>query len=295
MQAAMFVGGSLGPLLGGATSDAFGFRAAFAATGALFLFSGVLVTLFVPEPPRDPAEQAVRGESFRVSVRHILGRPELAMVIGMMTIIRIASLAPTPVLPLFIQQLTPDRTHLATTAGMAVAATGVASTLSALAVGYLSDRFGRRRTLLVSMAAAAVLCAVHALATSVGQLLVLRTAMGLAMGGTVPVVQALFTELTPPERRGMAFGLLATAGAAGNGVGPVAGSLIAAGFGVPAVFPGIAPAFLVGAWLVTRLPMTSAPAAAAPEHTLAGSGAGQPVADPAAEAPTPSPAGRGSG
>ena len=70
----------------------------------------------------------------------------------------------------------------------------------------------------------------------------------------VPAVQALFTELTPPSRRGMAFGLLATANAFGNGAGPVLGSLVAAGFGVPAVFLAVTPAYLLGVWLLSRLP-----------------------------------------
>ena len=75
-----------------------------------------------------------------------------------------------------------------------------------------------------------------------------------ALGGMMPAVQALVTDRTPANRRGAAFGVLATAQAIGNGGGPVGGSLIAASLGVPAVFIATAPVFLVGAALVARLP-----------------------------------------
>ena len=258
MQAAMFVGTAFGPVLGGIFSDTFGFRAAFGATSVLFLVSGLLVVVFVPEPKREPGEQAAAATPFRVAAQDLLSRPGLVAAIVLMAIVRFANTAPTPILPLFIQQLVTDRTYLATMAGLVVAATGTASLVSALAVGHLSDRFGRRWALLACLLGAAVLCPPHALVTSVWELLALRLALGFAIGGLFPTVQALLTELTPPGRRGMAFGLLATASAAGNGGGPVVGSLIAAVMGVPAVFVAVAPAFLVGAWVVARLPLPRA-------------------------------------
>lgn len=257
MHAALFVGAAVGPVVGGIVSDQFGFRAAFVATGGLFLAAGALVTLFVPEPAREPAGRS-DATAAGARIRDLLLRPDLLAVIGMMTIIRFAAMAPQPILPLFIQQLAGDVAALATLTGIVVAATSVASTVSALIVGPLADRYGRRRTLLVCLIAAGALCAPQALVTSVWQLLLLRTAMGLALGGMLPAIQALFTDLTPAARRGMAFGILATANALGNGGGPVAASLIAAGFGVPAVFLAMTPLFLAGAWLVTSLPRAGA-------------------------------------
>ena len=78
--------------------------------------------------------------------------------------------------------------------------------------------------------------------------------MGFALGGMVPAVQALLTDNTPPNRRGAAFGLLATAQSVGNGGGPFVGSLIAVSISIPAVFIMTAPVFLLGIVLVARLP-----------------------------------------
>src|SRR5687768_8739878 len=55
MHAALFAGGAVGPIFGGVFADAFGYRATFGATAAVFFTSGALVTLFVPEPGRERA------------------------------------------------------------------------------------------------------------------------------------------------------------------------------------------------------------------------------------------------
>jgi DHA1 family multidrug resistance protein-like MFS transporter len=255
MQTALFVGNAIGPLLGGIVSDLVGFRAAFAMTGGFFLVAGALVTFFVVEPPREVGEEAHVGGAGGGQWREFLRQRELLAVLGMMILIRFANFAPNPVLPLYIQRLVTDQARLATQAGLVVAATGIASTVSALLVGPLADRYGRRPTLLVCLLVAAILCPPHAAVTSVWHLLLLRVGTGLALGGMMPVVQAIFTELTPANRRGMAFGILSTAGSIGLGGGPIAGSLIAARFDVPTVFLAMTPLFLLGAWSLLRLPV----------------------------------------
>lgn len=254
VQTALFTGNAIGPLLGGVVSDLVGFRVAFLLTGGLFFISGILVTLFVAEPTREVADGASRATAEAGGWRAFLGRREVLAALGVMILIRFANFAPNPVLPLYIQGLTPGVARLATLAGLVVAATGIASTVSALLVGSLADRFGRRATLLACLLAAAALGPPQAFVNSVWQLLALRVLTGLALGGMMPVIQAVFTELTPPERRGMAFGILATAGAIGLGGGPLSGSLIAANFGIPAVFLSMTPLFLLGAWSLLRLP-----------------------------------------
>ena len=251
MQAAVFLGISLGPLLGGAFADQFGLRAAFGATGAILCTTGLLVTLVVREPvrekPRIDTETAADGGRRRLVTRELLG------VVILMAITRFATVAPQPVLPLFVQQLVETPENLATMVGVVLAATGIASTVSALLVGRLTDRHGRRAVLLVCFALAAALSPLHYLIGSVWHLVLLRTAMGLALGGAMPAIQALLIDATPVGRRGAAFGLLTTANAVGNGGGPVVGSVVAAGYGVPAVFVATMPLLGLGGWVVGRL------------------------------------------
>ncbi len=244
MHAAMFAGSSIGPLIGGAFADALGYRMAFLATGGLFLVAALLVLFFVPEPPR--GETAARpvaedsGETTAASRGTIVGLVSLA------GIVRFASMAPAPVLPLYIEAMVPPGAPVATITGAILAATGVASILGALAIGPLMARLGRGATLFLALLVAAAVTPFQAIAPGVLALGALRFVLGLALGGLTPAAQALLTDLTPENRRGVIFGWQATASALGNGAGPVAGGIVAALVGVPALFVLTAPVYAIG-------------------------------------------------
>jgi DHA1 family multidrug resistance protein-like MFS transporter len=252
LQAAQYLGVSLGPLLGGAFADRFGLRAAFAFTGITLVLTGLLVTALVREPTRE-APRTDPNPGVESRSRQRLFSREVIAVVMLMALVRFAQMAPQPFLPLYVQQLVDSPEGLATTVGIVLAAAGIASTVSALSMGRLSQRFGQRTALIGCLLLAAIFSALHAAAGSVWQLLVLRTAVGLAQGATGPAIQALLIDATPAGRRGAAFGLLTMANSAGNGGGPVIGSAVLASFGVPAVFLATAPAFALAAGVVARI------------------------------------------
>ncbi len=90
--------------------------------------------------------------------------------------------------------------------------------------GRLSDRIGRRPVLLVGLAGSAVSYLVFALAGSFWLLLASRLVAG-AMGATVNVAQAYLADVTAPERRASAMGLLGAAFGLGFVVGPALGGV----------------------------------------------------------------------
>ena len=254
LQAAMFLGVSLGPLLGGAFADRFGLRAGFGVTGVLLIGIGIVVTLVVREPPREPRRTEIASAA---SPPERLIHRELLAVVVLMGIVRFVNVAPQPVLPLYVQQLVDDPATLGTTVGLVLAATGIASTISALLVGRLTDRYGWRATLLGCIGLAILVSPIHLLVTTVWQLAIVRSLFGLAIGGMSPAIQALLISVSPARKRGAAFGLLTMANSAGSGGGPVLASIVAAGFGVPAVFVATAPVLAGAAWLLTRLNVRS--------------------------------------
>jgi putative MFS transporter len=100
-----------------------------------------------------------------------------------------------------------------------------------LAVAPVSDRIGRKRTLMLALAFAVVGSAITAVAGSYGLFVVGRAITGIAMGATLPVANAYIGELAPARARakytaitfvlctlgamcGIGFGLLATTEAA---------------------------------------------------------------------------------
>jgi MFS family permease len=136
----------------------------------------------------------------------------------------------------------------------------IASTIAAPAYGRLGDLFGRRRMMLVSLAAfqgAALLCAASG---SIWMLLGARALQGLGAGGLMTMAQALIGQLVPARQRGEYQGYLAACIVAGSGFGPVAGGLLTEAFGWHSVFLAYIPIGLAGMAVVARLPRDEASA-----------------------------------
>jgi multidrug resistance protein len=102
------------------------------------------------------------------------------------------------------------------------------SLLQLLAVpvwGAISDRYGRRPVLIVGLVGSAASYVLFALAGSYWALLLSRIVAG-AMGATIGVAQAYIADVTAPERRAHAMGLLGAAFAMGFILGPALGGIL---------------------------------------------------------------------
>jgi DHA1 family tetracycline resistance protein-like MFS transporter len=89
-------------------------------------------------------------------------------------------------------------------------------------LGLLSDRFGRRPVVLLSNFGLALDYFVMALAPSVSWLFLGRVLSGLT-SASIPTATAYISDVTPPEKRSKAFGLLGAAFGAGFILGPAIG------------------------------------------------------------------------
>jgi AAHS family 3-hydroxyphenylpropionic acid transporter len=74
--------------------------------------------------------------------------------------------------------------------------------------GRLSDRFGRKATLLVSVAAFGILSIATGLAHDLNSLLLARFLTGVGLGGALPNLIAIVAESASPKLRGRAVGFL---------------------------------------------------------------------------------------
>jgi multidrug resistance protein len=90
--------------------------------------------------------------------------------------------------------------------------------------GRLSDRIGRRPVILLGLTGSALSYLVFAYAHSFSALLLSRILAG-SMGATVNVAQAYLADVTPPERRSSAMGLIGAAFGLGFVVGPAIGGI----------------------------------------------------------------------
>jgi len=108
--------------------------------------------------------------------------------------------------------------------GPLVASFSVAQLASSPLWGRVSDRYGRRPTLLIGLSAAAVAYVLFGLAHSVWLLFASRLVQG-AGGGTTGVVQAYVSDATEPSQRVRGLGWLSSSTNAGVMIGPAVGSL----------------------------------------------------------------------
>ncbi|HEY1880971.1 MAG TPA: MFS transporter [Caulobacteraceae bacterium] len=116
--------------------------------------------------------------------------------------------------------------------------------IGALAVGRLADRVGRKWTLVGSMAVFGVFSAATVLATGFDDLIAIRLAAGLGLGGAMPNMIALASEVSSERRRTM----VTTIVSAGMPFGGMLSSAVAAGLDWRWIFylGGAAPLLLGG-------------------------------------------------
>ena len=108
--------------------------------------------------------------------------------------------------------------------------------LSTLFFGLLSDWIGRRRIMLASLLAFAVLTAATATAASAGQIILWRLLTGFSASGVVPLALALIGHLFPYEERGRPLGWLFGAMAGGMAFGSTFGVILEPAIGWRGVF-----------------------------------------------------------
>lgn len=92
-------------------------------------------------------------------------------------------------------------------------------------LGSLSDRYGRRRIILIATAGSAVDYVIMACAPSLSWLFVARTIAGFT-AGVMSTANAYIVDVTPPEKRAGAFGLLGAAFGIGFVIGPALGGFL---------------------------------------------------------------------
>ena len=108
--------------------------------------------------------------------------------------------------------------------GPLVASFSIAQLASSPLWGRVSDRYGRRPTLLIGLSAAAVAYVIFGFATSIWLLFASRLVQG-AGGGTTGVIQAYVSDATDPAQRVRGLGWLSASTNAGVMLGPAIGSL----------------------------------------------------------------------
>jgi DHA1 family tetracycline resistance protein-like MFS transporter len=126
-----------------------------------------------------------------------------------------------PLIPFYAEQFHARPLEI----GLVFASYSLAQLLLAPPLGRLSDRYGRRPLMLLSIAAGVVANLMFAWAGSLLVLLAARTLAGAA-AGNYGIAQAYVADVTPPAGRARAMGLVGAAFGLGFVLGPSLGGLL---------------------------------------------------------------------
>lgn len=116
--------------------------------------------------------------------------------------------------------------------------------------GWLGDRYGYRRILVLGLAGQAVFSVGSALAPSFGVLILFRALQGICNATTLPSVMGVISEVFPGGERGGAMGVWAAVNGAAHGLGPVISGYLVQVFHWPATFWLLAATAAAGVVLV---------------------------------------------
>jgi DHA1 family multidrug resistance protein-like MFS transporter len=235
LSTGQLVGSLVGPVIGGLLADLTGsYRIPFFCTSAILFAATAAVWLIVQEQFTRP-QKSGRGSTLR-SLIALARSPTLLALFFVLLLAQFGIRTVQPIITLYVQEMVGDLPNVATLAGIAFSVCGLASMIAAPFLGTRSDRLGYRRVLLICLAGAALTTAPQAFADNYYAFVALRFAVGLFIGGLLPVANAMVARMVDRSERGAVFGMTASAMFLGNSLGPLVGGGIAAGFGLRWVF-----------------------------------------------------------
>ena len=187
----------------------------------------------VPEGPGD-------GPGGRPKRRGRRRQASVAFVIITLVIDALGFGLIVPIVPLLIEQLSGSTvSHASLWVGVSLACFAIMQFIGAPILGGLSDRFGRRPVLLISLAGVGINYGLLAWAPSLAWLILGRCIAG-ATAANASTATAYIADVTPPEQRAGRFGLVGASFGLGFVIGPALGGLLGEfGLRVPFIAAGV--------------------------------------------------------
>jgi MFS family permease len=250
-------GGNVGtiavPFVGGALLLALGWQATLAIFGIPALLMGVVLALVVRERHADYRQRARQSGSVREHLRAVVGRGDLRRILAA-SLVAAGGRGLDIVAPFMVLYLSGPLGFDDDTVHLLYALLLVGAIVGPLLAGVISDRFGRRPTLVAYyLLSAAGIVAFVAAGANLLLLVPLLLPFGTAVFSESPVLQAYLADRAVGPMRDVAFAVYFTF-AFGIGafwafvIGSVAGAA-----GYPAAFGVMAVSYLVAAALLVSI------------------------------------------
>ncbi|WP_078544278.1 MFS transporter [Litchfieldia alkalitelluris] len=234
LQMGTVSGGLLGPLIGGAMADTFGFHYTFFITSIIIALATILVLFGVKEVRKEKGKDKTEYTRKEV-LSHIFHNPILLSVMFISLIIQAANFSIQPLLALYVSELS-SAGNLAFLAGLAFSATGFGNMLATRHWGKLGDRIGHERVILILLLLAGIMFIPQAFVSNLWQLVIFRFLFGISVGGLIPCMTAYIRQVAPLAIQGEVLGYNVSFRYLGNVIGPTMGGILSGFFGISTVF-----------------------------------------------------------
>ena len=217
-------GNLIGPSMGGALAQAFGMENVFIITGIVLAITTILTIFFVKE------DFVPIQKTDLLSVKEIFSRiSNVQVLIGLFItslILQVGVTSISPILTLYIRQLSGNSENILFVSGLIVSIAGVSAIISSPTLGILL--FG----LILSF-----ICFIPmGFVKTPFQLGALRFILGFSTGALMPSINTLISKITPPEGVSRIYSYNQMFTNFGQVLGPMVGSTVAHGMGYRAVF-----------------------------------------------------------
>lgn len=262
MQAAVFIGNALGPLLGGVAADHLGYRASFRCGALLILLGGIMVLFGTQERFRS-ANRKTNASS--PGFRKIILLPGFLLSVMVLFGVRLGNSISNPSFPLIVGDILESGRRVNSVTGMVIGSAALAAAAAAAILGHLGDRLGRRQVLICCCLGACISSAAHYFVRDLPSLFVVRIMFGFSVAGMMPAANAMINEMVDPRSIGKAYGLATSLSMLGAAVGPSLGGTLAMHVGLRIPFLVTGAAQLVLVMMIFRFLPASRPARGVPD------------------------------
>jgi MFS family permease len=262
LQGWFFFGVGLTAILAGVLSDVLGYQTGLVVSASVTGLMALIWLMWLPETrPAGPSalEHAVTAQATSATAaRPVRTRWPLAVaiaVLGINWLVFLGVLAAT--LPLLLQERLGDTLLLAgliiplsTVTGALTAGNQLAGLIAAPAAGWLSDRSGRRWSL-ITLACLAAIAALVLIAFGDAVLAALATTLSAAATSIMQTqVMTLIGDYAGPNRQGRLLGVTNTVGDLGSAAGPLLAYALLPQIGLEGIF------VLMAAVMVLVMPLS---------------------------------------
>jgi MFS family permease len=231
------------PLAAGFVIENLGYGAAFIMTAAVPLIAaGALALGFAKAPPMRP----VRAERGRRSIMELIRDRRLLRIYGVSVMANATWSLVGFLIPVYGTQIGLSASSI----GILMGSYSIASIVIRSFLNALHRRFTAWQLMILSLSVSGVCFGLVPLVTGIGVLMGLCFLIGLAIGLSGPLSQAMLFEQSPPDRVGEVMGLRVTAMNVTQTVVPVGSGAVSAAFGNAPVFWALALVLVGGSYIV---------------------------------------------